>query len=93
MKKIKWTDHGISRIKDTMPQFKLKPKERHDNVKGAFKCNEPSAFNRASVLLVDDITTTGSTLSECARTLKAAGASIVDAVAIARPVSDYEAGI
>ena len=62
----------------------LKEAERRENVKGTFKVTRPDAVAGRTVLLVDDIMTTGSTLSEAARTLKAAGAKRVWAVSVTR---------
>jgi len=72
----------IRRIRPTTPQFKLLPKQRQKNVKGAFKLlKEP---NYKSIAIVDDIITTGATLSELSRTLKAAGVEVIEGWACAR---------
>ena len=67
-------------------QSSLSEEERRDNVKGTFSVREPSLVRGRTILLVDDIMTTGSTLSECAKTLKAAGAWRVWSVTLARSV-------
>jgi ComF family protein len=90
-RKIEWTDQALVRTRDTTPQFMVERKDRRKNVKGAFDCPEPAAVNQLSILLVDDITTTGSTLAECAKVLKEAGASVVDGAVLARPISENEA--
>jgi len=90
VRKIEWSDEVLYRIVDTPPQYTLKHKQRRKNVKGAFSCKAPSFINQGEILLVDDITTTGSTLSECAKTLKNSGAKVIDAVAIARPITDQD---
>ncbi|MEX0759520.1 MAG: phosphoribosyltransferase family protein, partial [Tistlia sp.] len=58
------------------------------NVAGAFAVPPPArrALKGRRVLLVDDVLTTGATLSACARTLKRAGAASVDALVLARVV-------
>lgn len=62
--------------------------KRKANVAGVYRVTDPELFRGERVLLVDDIVTTGATLSECARVLKAAGAKSVSAVTLAR--SRYE---
>lgn len=57
---------------------------RARNVKGAFAVARPGAIAGRSVLVVDDVFTTGATLSECARVLRGGGASRVDIVTLAR---------
>lgn len=74
----------LKKIRDTKPQKTLKASERVLNVKDAFCClNEKIAKGR-SILIVDDISTTGSTLSEAAKTLKKAGAETVGAAVFAK---------
>ena len=53
------------------------------NIAGAYRVPDPAAVIGKRVLLIDDIVTTGSTLSECARTLRAAGAAGVVCAALA----------
>jgi predicted amidophosphoribosyltransferase len=62
----------------------LKPKERRDNVKGAFSVNDPALVKGKHVLLVDDLYTTGATVKECARVLLKAGACRVEVLTVAR---------
>lgn len=65
-------------------QSGLDEKERVENVKGTFVCVQAPFVRGRTLLLVDDILTTGSTLSECARVLKEAGAVRVWGVTLAR---------
>lgn len=74
----------VRRIKYTAPQTELKKDERLRNVKGAFLVRKGSGFNEKTVLLVDDVLTTGATMHECAKALKDAGAKKVVALALAR---------
>lgn len=60
------------------------PKARRENVKGVYRCADPEAVSGKRLLLIDDIVTTGATLSECARVLCEAGAASVSAAAVAR---------
>jgi len=57
---------------------------RHTNVSGAFRVPEPGRVEGRRILLIDDIVTTGATLSECARVLRYAGAERVLCAALAR---------
>jgi ComF family protein len=58
--------------------------KRRANIAGAYVVTEPDLVNGKNILLFDDIITTGSTLSECARMLGMAGAGKVSAAAVAR---------
>jgi predicted amidophosphoribosyltransferase len=58
--------------------------ERMENLRGAFRLRRNADVRKLRVLLIDDIRTTGSTLSECARVLKQAGARSVYAITAAR---------
>lgn len=70
------------RVNDTPPQSELPWAERERNVRGAFRCM--GEVRGARVAVVDDVMTTGATLDALARTLKAAGASYVLNVVVAR---------
>lgn len=76
---------SLRRIKYTAPQAGLGRKERLKNVRGAFQIRDPDVVKGKAILLVDDITTTGNTLNECARTLKRAGSGAVHCLVLARP--------
>ena len=58
--------------------------KRRANISGAYRASDPELIEGKRVLLIDDIVTTGATLSECARTLRAAGAAEVLCAAVAR---------
>jgi predicted amidophosphoribosyltransferase len=70
------------RTRDVRPQIELPYDERQKNVRGAFRCTRTLVGARIAV--VDDVMTTGATLNEVARTLKAAGAVHVVNWVIAR---------
>ena len=76
---------GLLKIRDTLPQIEIKDEaERRRNVRGAFQVRDKSVFKGCSVLLIDDVLTTGSTSNECAKTLLNSGASSVDVLTLAR---------
>lgn len=73
---------GLRRIRHTTPQIELDARQRRTNLLGAFVAGRPSDGLR--VALVDDVITTASTVAECARVLRDAGATNVEVWAIAR---------
>lgn len=75
----------ITRTKNTVTQTKLSRQERIENVSDAFRCN--ADLSGKTILLVDDVITTGSTLNACAKVLKKQGAAQVDIAAMATPVN------
>ena len=74
----------LVRKRATKAQAELERDKRHENVQNAFLCHLPHAVEGKSVLLVDDVCTTGATLNEAARTLRTAGAAEVRAISLAR---------
>ncbi len=60
---------------------------RKDSVEGAFQVKRPRLVQNQSILLIDDVLTTGATVSECARVLKVAGALEVFVLTAARPAT------
>jgi ComF family protein len=74
----------LVRTKNTHPQVSLSGQERRRNLKGAFAVQRPERLEGRLVLLVDDVYTTGTTLNECAKVLKAQGAAEVQALTLAR---------
>lgn len=78
---------GLRRIRHTPPQQSLSAEARKRNVQGAFRLGRPAGeIEGKSVVLIDDVLTTGATLSAAATALKRAGASRVSALVIARVV-------
>ena len=76
---------NVVRVNDTAPQFSLGTREEKlTNVRDAFKVFEPEKIEWKNILLVDDIFTTGATVSEIAKTLLDAGANRVDVFTLAR---------
>jgi predicted amidophosphoribosyltransferase len=77
----------LHRARRTPPQGSLGRDARARNVKGAIRLGKAVDFVKEKrILLVDDVLTTGATLSECVRSLREAGAVRVDVVTLARVV-------
>ncbi len=74
----------LKRIRYTTTQTALDRSERMENLHNAFRLRKNADVRGLRVLLIDDVLTTGSTLSECARVLKRAGAKSVHAATAAR---------
>ncbi|MFO0821556.1 MAG: ComF family protein [Gemmataceae bacterium] len=74
----------LQRIRYTPQQAQPSAAARRENVKGAFRVRRGARLAGRTILLIDDVMTTGSTVSEAARTLKASGASQVVVVVLAR---------
>jgi len=74
----------LERIRCTTTQTALDRSERMENLHNAFRLRKNADVRGLRVLLIDDVLTTGSTLSECARVLKRAGALSVHAATAAR---------
>lgn len=66
----------LVRFKNNRPQASLKEAERLSNIAGCFKW-QGNKLNGENIILVDDVATTGATLNECAKALKAGGAGEV----------------
>ena len=81
---LKLLEHALRRTRHTLPQVGLGKKERRRNVKGAFEVRKPGDVKDKSIVLVDDVFTTGNTLNECSSVLKKAGAGKVIAVTVSR---------
>jgi ComF family protein len=78
--------HRIHRRRDTAPQASLPWKERRQNIRHAFACDLDLYGKR--VIVIDDVMTTGATLDELSRTLKACGAARVENCVLARALRD-----
>ena len=76
----------LSRTRRTPPLKGMSPLQRRKTVAGAFRVRDRNAVAGKTVILVDDVLTTGSTAEACARTLKRAGAARVELVSWARVV-------
>lgn len=76
---------NLKRVRETEQQINLTALERVRNVSGAFETGRAGVFKGRQVLLVDDVFTTGATITECSRVLKRAGAKVF-ALTLARAV-------
>jgi ComF family protein len=75
----------LTRIRHTASQVEAPDRAtRFENMTGAFVCTVPQSVRGRAVILIDDVSTTGATMEEAARALKAAGARSVTGVVLAR---------
>lgn len=79
---LPYSARGLLKIRDTPPQSGLGRAARLKNIRGAFDCSE--SLTGQHIAIVDDVMTTGATMSEAARVLKKAGARFVTAWVVAR---------
>lgn len=78
----------LHKISSTATQKKLTAKERRENLKGAFAASDCGRYKGKTVLVVDDVFTTGATMDECARVLKKSGAKKV--LGLTACISEYK---
>ena len=78
---------NLYRLRNTPSQIAFSQNRRRKNVRGAFGVRSSESLHGRVVLLIDDVFTTGSTVSECARVLKQAGAGRVNVLTVARMLS------
>jgi ComF family protein len=84
---LDYQPRALSRIRETPSQIGLTVKERQRNVHNAFWADNDKVFGR-SILMIDDVMTTGATLNACAGALKAQGAGRIYALTLARTTAD-----
>ncbi len=83
-------DNCVDRIKDTQPQTNLTRTDRKENVRGAFHVRQGAALKAIPVIIIDDVMTTGATVSSCAKALRKAGAPKVRVWTLARAHFDSD---
>jgi ComF family protein len=81
---------SLVRTRETASQTGLTRLQRRANLRGAFAVTKPERVRDRSILLIDDVLTTGSTAGECARVLLRAGAHEVFVATVARATRDIE---
>lgn len=79
----------LCRKRATPPQTGLSLTARRENLRGAFEVVKAESIRERTVVIVDDVMTTGATLSACARTLKNAGAARVIGLTLARATPQF----
>ena len=82
--RLELASHILLRTRETHSQIGLTSHQRRENLRGAFKVSRPQQVTGREVLLVDDVYTTGTTATECARVLRRAGADKVWVATVAR---------
>jgi competence protein ComFC len=85
---IAFAPDALKRVRETRSQVGLTKTERRANVNGAFQAEGMRVKGRV-VLLMDDVATTGSTLSSCAEALYAAGVRDVFALTVSRALAQH----
>jgi ComF family protein len=83
----------LERRRETQSQIGLTRHQRRENLRGAFIVTRPEEIKGREILLVDDVFTTGTTVSECARVLRRAGASKIFVATVARTLKIEATGI
>ena len=82
----------LKRTRATLSQTGLSSHQRRDNVRGAFEVEKAAEIIGQQIVLVDDVFTTGTTVSECARVLHRAGATRIWVATVARTLKAEAAG-
>ncbi len=88
-KKVKVESGSLRKVRATPQQAGLSFRARQENVRGVFEVDRSERIRDVVTVLVDDVMTTGATLSACARTLKRAGARRVIALTLARATPQF----
>ena len=87
VKKIPCCLNVLKRVRPTESQGHKHRKERERNVRKAFVVASPKSVRDKTILLIDDVMTTGATLNECAKVLKQAGAKEIKVITLYRVLS------
>jgi ComF family protein len=87
------TVDALRRTRSTPPLKGMGMRQRRRTVAGAFRALDPSRVRGRTVILIDDVMTTGSTANACARVLKRAGAERVDLISWARVIRPMQVDV
>ena len=79
----------VEKVVDSIPQARLKGKERLNNLNGAFKLATRKSLKGRHVLIIDDVYTTGSTVNEVAKVLRKLHPDTINVLTFAKTVKDY----
>jgi ComF family protein len=83
----------LERPRETQSQTGLTRHQRRENIRGSFAVARPEEIPAREILLIDDVFTTGTTVSECARVLRRAGASKIYVATVARTLKADASGV
>ena len=83
-----YAPQGLWKARDTRSQVGLNVSQRRENVHNAYQA-DPEIVKQKTILLMDDVATTGSTITSCTEALLLAGARDVYAITIARALSHH----
>ncbi len=86
---IRLETRAVRRTRATIPQTGLSLRQRHENVRGVFSVVAADRLSGRQVVLIDDVMTTGATVSACAGTLKRGGARKVLVLTLARATPQF----
>lgn len=86
---LEYAPQALWKARETRSQVGLTISQRRENVSQAYQA-DPSVVKRKSILLMDDVATTGSTISACTDALLSAGAAAIYALTIARALSHHD---
>ena len=85
---LKYMPQALQKTRETRSQVGLNASARRENVQNAYQA-DPRCVERRSILLMDDVATTGATIAACTESLLAAGAQEVYVLTIARALSHH----
>jgi len=86
---MQYSPEALWKIRETRSQVGLNISQRRENVHNAYQAN-PAVVKRKSILLMDDVATTGSTIQSCSDALLSAGARDVYVLTVARALSRHD---
>lgn len=89
---IRYAPEALWKARETRSQVGLNVHQRYENVHHAYRA-DPLVVRHKSILLMDDVATTGSTISACTDALMEAGARDVYAITIARALSHHDLNV